>query len=103
MFHARMWLVETGWLSCLCYISCQDVISFDKLVEYGVVSEKDRQQLFYTDDEYEAFNYLKNFLLQDKLVLGSHYVHKSLRAGGGASASRFDRTITCKSIRDEHG
>ncbi|PHJ19000.1 lysine decarboxylase family protein [Cystoisospora suis] len=61
----------------------KDVISFDKLVEYGVVSEKDRQQLFYTDDEDEAFNYLKNFLLQDKLVLGSHYVHKSLRAGGG--------------------
>lgn len=47
-----------------------------------MVSEKDREQLFYTDDEDEAFNYLKKFLLHDKLVLGSQYVHKSLRSGG---------------------
>ncbi|EPR60268.1 lysine decarboxylase family protein [Toxoplasma gondii GT1] len=57
----------------------KDIICFDKLVEYGVVSEKDRDQLFYTDDENEAFEYLKQFLLNDKLVLGDQYVHKSLR------------------------
>ncbi|CBZ54634.1 putative lysine decarboxylase domain-containing protein [Neospora caninum Liverpool] len=69
----------------------KDVVCFEKLVEYGVVAEKDRDQLFYTDDETEAFEYLKQFLLTDKLVLGDHYVHKSLRhaaAGSRATTSQ---------------
>lgn len=57
----------------------QDVISFDKMVEYGTISESDRDQLFVTDDEEEAFVYLRSCLLQDRLVLGDNYVHKSLR------------------------
>ncbi|PFH36753.1 lysine decarboxylase family protein [Besnoitia besnoiti] len=55
------------------------VLNFDKMVEYGMISECDRDQLFLTDDEDEAFEYLRSFLLQDKLVLGEGYVHKSLR------------------------
>ncbi|PHJ24129.1 lysine decarboxylase family protein [Cystoisospora suis] len=56
-----------------------DVISFDKMVEYGTISESDRDQLFVTDDEDEAFDFLRSCLVQDRLVLGNNYVHKSLR------------------------
>ncbi|PFH37209.1 hypothetical protein BESB_036670 [Besnoitia besnoiti] len=80
----------------------KDIVSFDKLVEYGVATEKDRDQLFYTDDENEAFDYLKQFLLDDKLVLGNQYVHKSLRhvtpnafspGGSGGRGSDYSEAI----------
>eukprot|EP00921_Rhytidocystis_pertsovi_P004376 GHVQ01007631.1.p1 GENE.GHVQ01007631.1~~GHVQ01007631.1.p1 ORF type:complete len:478 (-),score=62.58 GHVQ01007631.1:674-1984(-) len=53
------------------------VLNFDALVEYGTITERDRDQMFYTDDPDEAFEYIKNHILADKLLLKEKYVHKS--------------------------
>ncbi|KEP61123.1 UNVERIFIED_CONTAM: lysine decarboxylase family protein [Hammondia hammondi] len=54
------------------------VISFDKMVEFGTISQSDCDKLFITDDEDEAFEYLRSFLLKDSAVTGEGYIHKSL-------------------------
>jgi len=62
-----------------------DVIDFDKLVEYGTISDKDRDQLFITDDPEEAVEYIKQYILADKLILGDSHIHKSNRHRPGVS------------------
>lgn len=54
------------------------IINFDKMVEFGTINKKDCDQLFLTDDEDVAFEYIRSFLLGDKATSGEGYTQKSL-------------------------
>ncbi|KAF8822233.1 lysine decarboxylase family protein [Cardiosporidium cionae] len=66
----------------------KQVVNFDAMVEYGTISERDRSQLFFTDDPAEAFNYIKEHILSDKLILGDSHVHKSIRDADESGATK---------------
>eukprot|EP00922_Rhytidocystis_sp_ex-Travisia-forbesii_P061131 GHVS01090643.1.p1 GENE.GHVS01090643.1~~GHVS01090643.1.p1 ORF type:complete len:413 (+),score=19.61 GHVS01090643.1:99-1337(+) len=55
------------------------VLNFDALVEYGTIAERDRDQVYFTDSPEDAFQYIKNHILSDKLLLKKTHVHKSNR------------------------
>ncbi|CEM18650.1 unnamed protein product [Vitrella brassicaformis CCMP3155] len=46
------------------------VLNVDALVEYGTISSKDRDQLFYTDSVDEAFEHITSMIASDALLLG---------------------------------
>eukprot|EP00922_Rhytidocystis_sp_ex-Travisia-forbesii_P061130 GHVS01090642.1.p1 GENE.GHVS01090642.1~~GHVS01090642.1.p1 ORF type:complete len:413 (+),score=32.62 GHVS01090642.1:2-1240(+) len=64
------------------------VLNLDALVEYGTITERDRDQVYCTDSAEEAFHYIKNHILSGKLLLKETHVHKSNRGtlspGSGA-------------------
>ncbi|KAF8822505.1 lysine decarboxylase family protein [Cardiosporidium cionae] len=66
----------------------KQVINFDAMVEYGTISERDRNQLFFTDEPLDAFNYIKEHILSDKLILGDTHVHKSIRNSQTSNATK---------------
>lgn len=44
-----------------------------------MVNKEGVDQLFYTDDPEEAFQYLRKFILSGKLLLRDRHIHKSVR------------------------
>eukprot|EP00922_Rhytidocystis_sp_ex-Travisia-forbesii_P061129 GHVS01090641.1.p1 GENE.GHVS01090641.1~~GHVS01090641.1.p1 ORF type:complete len:403 (+),score=32.88 GHVS01090641.1:85-1293(+) len=67
------------------------VLNLDALVEYGTIAERDRDQVFCTDSPEEAFQYIRNHILSDKLLLKQTHVHKSNR--GAAAPCEGDTSI----------
>lgn len=55
----------------------KDIFNFDKMIEYGTITEKDRDQLFYTDDVEAAFQHILKYLTSDMLIVEDH---KSMRS-----------------------